>query len=52
MANYLRPKLALLLIHFDDAENDPPLLVHFDVSWEKVKEFFRSEIEKIAFKYV
>ncbi len=40
------------LVYFEDAENDPQLVLHFDVSWEEVKKFFIEEIEKIAFKFV
>lgn len=40
------------LAYFEDAENDPPLILHFDVSWDKVKKFFTEEVEKLAFKFV
>ncbi|MEK7610012.1 MAG: nucleotidyl transferase AbiEii/AbiGii toxin family protein [Patescibacteria group bacterium] len=40
------------LAYFEDAESDPPLVLHFDASWDQVKQFFTEEIEKIAFKYV
>ncbi len=40
------------LAYFEDAENDPPLLLHSDVSWKEVKKFFTEEVKKIAFKFV
>ncbi len=40
------------LVYFNDAESDPTLMLHFDVSWEQVKKFFTEEIEKIAFMFV
>ncbi|MFA6602058.1 MAG: nucleotidyl transferase AbiEii/AbiGii toxin family protein [Candidatus Paceibacterota bacterium] len=40
------------LAYFEDAESDPPLMLHFDVSWEQVKAFFISEVERLAFNYV
>jgi hypothetical protein len=40
------------MAYFEDAESDPPLMLHFDVSWEKVKDFFRQEVEKLAYRYI
>ncbi|MCX6719406.1 MAG: nucleotidyl transferase AbiEii/AbiGii toxin family protein, partial [Candidatus Taylorbacteria bacterium] len=40
------------LAYFEDAESDPPLVLHFDASWEQVKKFFIEEVERIAFKFV
>lgn len=40
------------LAYFDDAEADPPLILHFDASWETVKIFFTEEVKRIAFKFV
>ncbi len=40
------------LVYFKDAESDPPLMLHFDASWDRVKKFFTKEIKRIAFKFV
>ena len=40
------------LVYFEDAESDPPLMLHFDANWEQVKKFFIEEVEKLAFKFV
>ncbi|MCX6715909.1 MAG: nucleotidyl transferase AbiEii/AbiGii toxin family protein [Candidatus Taylorbacteria bacterium] len=40
------------MAYFEDAENDPPLTLHFDASWEKVKDFFRLEVERLAYRYI
>jgi len=40
------------LAYFEDAESDPPLILHFDASWDKVKKFFVEEVERIAFNFV
>ena len=40
------------LAYFEDAESDPSPVLHFDVSWEKVKKFFIEEVKRIAFNYV
>lgn len=40
------------MAYFEDAESDPPLVLHFDASWEKVKDFFRQEVERIAYRYI
>ncbi|MBI2096409.1 MAG: nucleotidyl transferase AbiEii/AbiGii toxin family protein [Candidatus Taylorbacteria bacterium] len=40
------------LVYFEDAESDPPLMLHFKISWKEVKKFFNEEINKIAFKFI
>jgi len=40
------------LAYFEDAEGDPPLMLHFDVSWNQVKLFFTDEVKRLAFKFV
>ncbi|MFA6404407.1 MAG: nucleotidyl transferase AbiEii/AbiGii toxin family protein [Candidatus Paceibacterota bacterium] len=40
------------LAYFDDAEVDPPLVLHSEIEWKKVKTFFVEEIKHLAFKFV
>lgn len=40
------------LAYFEDAESDPPLMLHFDADWEQVKKFFTEEVKRMAFKFV
>ena len=40
------------LVYFADAENDPPLVLHFEANWKQVKEFFTAEIKRLAFNYI
>ncbi len=35
------------LVHFDDAERDPPLRLLADIEWELVKRDFRSRVERL-----
>ena len=35
------------LVHFDDAESDPPLRLLADIEWELVKRDFRSHVDRL-----
>ena len=35
------------LVHFDDAERDPPLRLLADIEWEFVKKDFRSRVDRL-----
>lgn len=36
------------MVYFEDAEQDPMPTLLFDTSWERIKTYFRSEVQKIA----
>jgi hypothetical protein len=40
------------LVYFEDGEEDPEPVIHFSATWDRVKQFFRNEVARIALQII